>query len=145
MSQYGGFGKRFCTSKVASPRINSIFFGIKGELHFDTKSLHVYQKNHKDATMGVLCRGVCFSWLTRGGVATTAGPIRSPSLGRVKLNGISTKKRVWSPKMYNSNIEALRQNSEKIKNYCRRSMLLYLKVFFSISSCRFINGSNQCL
>lgn len=39
--------------------------------------------------MGVLCLSVCFSWLIRGGVAPTAGPISSPSLGSVKWKEIS--------------------------------------------------------
>lgn len=39
--------------------------------------------------MGVLCLSVCFSWLISGGVAPTTGPIKSPSLGRVKWNEMS--------------------------------------------------------
>lgn len=39
--------------------------------------------------MGVLCLSVRFSWLIKGGVAPTAGPISSPSLGSVKLKDIS--------------------------------------------------------
>lgn len=39
--------------------------------------------------MGVLCLSVCFSWLIRGGVAPTTGPISSPSLGSVKWKEIS--------------------------------------------------------
>lgn len=43
--------------------------------------------------MGVLCLSVCFSWLIRGGVTPTTGPISSPSLGRVKWKEISVKMR----------------------------------------------------
>lgn len=39
--------------------------------------------------MGVLCLSVCFSWLIRGGVTPTTGPISSPSLGSVKWKEIS--------------------------------------------------------
>lgn len=39
--------------------------------------------------MGVLCLRVCFSWLIRGGVAPTTGPISSPSLGSVKWKEMS--------------------------------------------------------
>lgn len=43
--------------------------------------------------MGVLCLSVCFSWLMRGGVAPTAGPISSPSLGSVKWKEISVRRK----------------------------------------------------
>ena len=41
--------------------------------------------------MGVLCLSVCFSWFISGGVAPTAGPINSPSLGSVKWKEISAR------------------------------------------------------
>lgn len=44
--------------------------------------------------MGVLCLSVCFSWLMRGGVTPTAGPISSPSLGRVKWKEMSAAKSI---------------------------------------------------
>jgi len=71
--------------------------------------------------MGVLCLGVCFSWLTRGGVAITAGPIRSHSFGRVKLNGISKERKVsknvtsisFEEKCtYNLTFESVRHNND---------------------------------
>lgn len=46
-----------------------------------------------DPPIGVLCLSVCFSWLMRGGVAPTAGPISSPSLGSVKWKEMSAAKR----------------------------------------------------
>lgn len=39
--------------------------------------------------MGVLCLSVLFSWGRRGGVAPGAGPISSPSFGRVKWKEMS--------------------------------------------------------
>lgn len=46
---------------------------------------------HQNPPMGVLCLSVCFSWLIRGGVAPTTGPISSPSFGSVKWKEISVE------------------------------------------------------
>lgn len=43
--------------------------------------------------MGVLCLSVLFRWGKRGGVAPSAGPISSPSFGRVKWKEMSAADR----------------------------------------------------
>lgn len=46
-----------------------------------------------DPPIGVLCLSVLFNWERKGGVAPTAGPISSPSLGRVKWKEMSAADR----------------------------------------------------
>lgn len=65
----------------------------RGNKHMNERGLVFELVQHLDPPIGVLCLSVCFSWLMRGGVAPTAGPISSPSLGRVKWKEMSAAKR----------------------------------------------------